>query len=122
MSDKTLYERLGGYDAIVAAVDAILPRLIADERLGRFWLNRGDDGVERERQLLIDYLANASGGPMYYTGRDMKLTHVGMGIDYDDWTVFTGHVAGALESLGVGGAELTDTLGFIESLRDDIVD
>lgn len=122
MSDKTLYERLGGYDAIVAAVDAILPRLIADERLGRFWLNRGDDGVERERQLLIDYLANASGGPMYYTGRDMKLTHVGMGIDSDDWTVFTGHVAGALESLGVGGAELTDTLGFIESLRDDIVD
>lgn len=67
MSDKSLYERFGGYDVIVVAVDEILPRLMNDSQLGRFWQNRGRDGIARECQLLIDYLCNAAGGPMYYT-------------------------------------------------------
>jgi len=62
MSDekKTLYERLGGYDAITAVANDLLPRLRADPQLGRFWAHRGEDGVKREKQLLIDFLcANA---------------------------------------------------------------
>ena len=53
MSDetKTLYERLGGYDAIAAVANDLLPRLQADPQLGRFWAHRGDDGVQREKQL-----------------------------------------------------------------------
>jgi hemoglobin len=84
MTNKSLYERLGGYDVIVVAADEILPRLMSDSQLGRYWQNRGSDGLARERQLLIDFLCNASGGPMYYTGRDMKLSHVGMGINGSD--------------------------------------
>ena len=53
--DKTLYERLGGYDAIAAVASNLLPRLENDAQLGRFWENRGDDGIAREKQLLIDY-------------------------------------------------------------------
>jgi len=122
MSEKTLYERLGGYDGIVGAVDEILPRLAGDAQLGRFWQNRGSDGIARERQLLIDFLANASGGPMYYTGRDMKVSHVGMGISESDWGLFTGHIAAALEHLGAGDGERSDVLGFIESLKAEIVE
>lgn len=122
MSDKSLYERLGGYDGIVGAVDEILPRLAGDTQLGRFWQNRGSDGIARERQLLIDFLASASGGPMYYTGRDMELSHEGMGITESDWGIFTGHIAAALDHLSVGDAERADVLGFIESLRADIVE
>ena len=122
MSDKSLYERLGGYDVIVVAVDEILPRLMNDSQLGRFWQNRGSDGLARERQLLIDYLCNAAGGPMYYTGRDMKLSHVGMGISESDWSLFTGHVAAALDHLSVGDPERGDVLGFVESLKGDIVE
>ena len=55
MTDS-LYGRLGGYDAITAVVDDLLARLMADDQLGRFWKNRGFDGVRREKQLLIDYL------------------------------------------------------------------
>ena len=40
MSDQSLYERLGGYDALVAVVNNLLPRLIGDDQLGRFWANR----------------------------------------------------------------------------------
>ena len=122
MSDKSLYERLGGYDGIVGAVDDILPRLVNDGQLGRFWQNRGQDGVARERQLLIDFLSNASGGPMYYTGRDMKLSHEGMGINDSDWSLFMGHIAAALDNLSVGEPTRGDVLGFMESLKGEIVE
>ena len=85
-NDKnTLYERLGGYAAISAVANDLLPRLRADPQLGRFWAHRGEDGVMREKQLLIDYLCANAGGPMYYRGRDMKLSHRGMGITESDW-------------------------------------
>jgi hemoglobin len=118
MSEKSLYERLGGYDIIVVAIDEILSRLMNDSQLGRFWRT----AVARERQLLIDYLCNAAGGPMYYTGRDMKLTHDGMGISESDWSLFTGHVGAALDHLSVGDPERGDLLGLIESLKGDIVE
>ena len=59
MSDgtKTLYERLGGYNAIAAVANDLLSRLRADPQLGRFWAHRGEDGVMREKQLLIDFLS-----------------------------------------------------------------
>ena len=72
MSTKSLYERLGGYDAIVAVSGDLLPRLMSDSRLKRFWDHRGQDGIAREKQLLIDFLCSSAGGPMYYTGRDMR--------------------------------------------------
>ncbi len=111
MSEKSLYERLGGYDVIVVAVDEILPRLMNDSQLGRFWQNRSRDGIARERQLLIDYLCSAAGGPMYYTGRDMKLSHDGMAISESDWSLLTGHVGAALDHLSVGDPERGDVLG-----------
>lgn len=39
-----------------------------DNLFERFWQNRGTDGIQRERQLLIDYLACKAGDSMYYTG------------------------------------------------------
>jgi hemoglobin len=92
MSNKTLYERLGGYDAICAVSEDLLPRLMSDSRLKRFWDHRGEDGLNREKQLLIDFLCSSAGGPMYYTGRDMKISHKGMKISEADWTAFFGHL------------------------------
>jgi hemoglobin len=54
---------------------------MSDGRLGRFWAHRGEDGVQREIQLLIDFLCHNAGGPVLYTGRDMKTSHKGMRID-----------------------------------------
>ena len=122
MSDKSLYERLGGYDGIVVSVDDLLPRLMNDGQLGRFWQNRGQDGVARERQLLIGFLCNATGGSMYYTGRDMKVSHEGMGISESDWSLFTGHMAASLDTLSVGEPERGEVLGFMDSLKGDIVE
>jgi len=62
MSTKTLYERLGGYDAMCAVSDDLLPRLMSDSRLKRFWDHRGADGIKREKQLLVDFLCSSAGG------------------------------------------------------------
>ena len=45
---KTLYERLGGYDAITAVANDLLSRLQADPQVGRFCAHRGEDGLKRE--------------------------------------------------------------------------
>ena len=122
MSDKTLYERLGGYDASAAVAGDLLPRLQGDPQLGRFWENRGDDGIAREAQLLVDFLSASAGGPMLYTGRDMKLSHAGMGIDESDWSVFIGHVEATLDNFAVPEAEKNDVLAFIGSTKAEIVE
>jgi hemoglobin len=119
---ESLYQRLGGYDAISAVAENLLPRLIADDQLGRFWAHRGADGIAREKQLLIDFLSNASGGPMVYTGRNMKTTHIGMQLSESDWTIFIGHVEATLDSFSLPEPERGDVIGFIESLKGDIVE
>ena len=45
---KTLCDRLGGYDAMVAVANDLLPRLRADPQLGRFWAHRGEDGIKKD--------------------------------------------------------------------------
>ena len=119
---KSLYDRLGGYDAIAAVVNNLIPRLMQDDQLGRFWAHRGDDGLQREKQLLIDFLAHASGGPMYYTGRDMKTSHRGMKISESDWERFIGHVNETLDDFQLADAERSDVVGFIESTKSEIVE
>ena len=124
MTENTasLYERLGGYDAISAVVNNLLPRLMSDEQLGRFWSHRGDDGVEREKQLLIDFLCSCAGGPLYYTGRNMTLTHKGMQISDDDWRRFMGHVHATLDHFEVAEPEKGEVVAFIESIKPEIVE
>jgi hemoglobin len=123
MSDtKSLYERLGGYDAIATVVNDLLPRLQGDPQLGRFWAHRGADGVAREKQLLIDYLCHCAGGPMYYTGRDMALAHRGMRISESDWSIFLNHAAATLAKFKVGANEQSDVVAFVQSLKKEIVE
>ena len=122
MAEKSLYERLGGYDAIAAVVNELLSRLMSDPVLGRFWKNRGEDGINREKQLLIDYLCANAGGAMLYTGRDNKTSHKGMGIGEEDWNVFIGHLAATLDKFNVPPQEREDVLAFIDSTRADIVE
>jgi hemoglobin len=122
MSKTTLYERLGGYDSISAVADDLLPRLQADPQLGRFWLHRGDDGVMREKQLLIDFLCSSAGGPVYYTGRDMRTSHKGMKITEGDWTTFLGHLNATLDAFQVPQAERDEVVAFVQSTKPDIVE
>ena len=122
MTQKSLYERLGGYDGVTAFVEDLLPRLQGDSLLGRFWENRGEDGVAREKQLLIDYLCSSAGGPVYYTGRDMKISHKGMKISESDWSAFLEQAGATMKALQVPQQECDDVVAFVLTLKDDIVE
>ncbi len=122
MSEQSLYTRLGGYDAISAVVHELISRLMSDSQLGRFWQNRGDDGIEREKQLLIDFLCANAGGPVLYTGRDNPTSHRGMGITDQDWSVFIQHLENTLDHFQVPDTERSDVLAFIDSTKTDIVE
>jgi hemoglobin len=119
---KSLYERLGGHDAINAVANDLLPRLQGDPKLGRFWAHRGEDGVKREKQLLVDFLCSCAGGPVYYRGRDMALCHRGMRISESDWSAFLGHAAATLAKFRVPDAEQHEVVAFVQSLKKDIVE
>ncbi|MFN7924889.1 MAG: group 1 truncated hemoglobin [Bryobacteraceae bacterium] len=118
----TLYARLGGYDAISAVSIHLVGRLMADPRLGRFWAHRGTDGLQRELQLLVNFLCHATGGPMLYTGRDMKTSHKGMRIDEGDWQAFLGHLNATLDHFGLTGDDRAAVAGFVESTKAEIVE
>jgi len=95
---KSLYARLGGYDAIAAVVDDLLPRLRHDSLLSRFWTSpRSVDTNNRERQLAIDFIAAAAGGPTIYLGRGMKLAHEGMEITKADYAAFMRCLSASLD-------------------------
>lgn len=59
---------------------------------------------------------------MYYTGRDMKLSHAGMRISASDWDVFMGHLNATLDHFAVPAAERSDVVAFVLSTRDDMVE
>jgi len=59
---------------------------------------------------------------MYYTGRDMKTTHVGRKISESDWSVFLGHAGATFEALQVPKQECDDVVAFVLGLKDDIVE
>jgi hemoglobin len=123
VSKDSLYSRLGGYDAVAAAVDDLLPRLRDDARLRRFWTSpRSTNSNNRERQLAVDFISASAGGPTFYLGRDMKTSHKGMGINRDDYGAFKKHLAATLEKFNVPERERNDVMAFISSLENDIVE
>lgn len=118
---KSLYERLGGYEAICAAVDDLMPRLFKDPQIGSFWKGKSQSSKRMGRQLLVDFLSEATGGCAYYTGRDMRTVHTGLHITESDWQVFMSHAAATLNKLGVPKGEQADVVAAFNGLKKDIV-
>ena len=120
--NKSLYQRLGGYDAIAAVVDDFFGRLAADKLNGRFLATLADDRKMQARQLTIDFICNKTGGPCLYLGRNMLETHKGMGITKADWDASIVDLNATLDKFEVQGKEREEVLGFIASLEPGIVD
>ena len=118
----SVYLRLGGYDALAAFVDDFLPRVTSDPQIGVYWKGKCKDSLRRDRQLLLDFLCAATGGPSVYLGRDMKTSHEGLGISDDDWDVLMRHARTTLEDLGVAEREKSEALSAVEALRVEIVE
>jgi hemoglobin len=121
-AQESLYKRLGGYDAIAAVTDEFLVRLVTDKKLGRFFTGVSKDSQKRIRQLVVDQLCAATGGPCVYIGRDMKTSHAGLGITEEDWNIAVGHLVSTLDKFKVPKREKDELLGALSTLKSDIVE
>jgi hemoglobin len=119
---KTLYARLGGYDAIAAVVDDFITRLATDKRFEKFFTGFSDDSKKRLRQHILDQFCAAAGGPCVYTGREMRTSHKGLGITDADWDAAAKHLVAALDKYKVPDAEKNDLLAFVGTQKKDIVE
>jgi hemoglobin len=120
--DKSLYQRLGGYDAIAAVSDEFIGRLAADEQEKRFFVGFSADSKARIRQHLVDFLCKSSGGPCVYTGRDMKTSHAGAGVSKADWDRSVGILGEVLNKFRVPAKEQQDLVALLGPLEKDIVE
>jgi hemoglobin len=119
---ETLYARIGGYDVLAAIVDEFLLTLAVDPRMERFGTSMNLDRRKRNRQLTLDYLAAASGGPTLYLGQDMKPAHAGLSINASEWKISMDHIERALAKLKVPEREGKELLAIVDGLRGEIIE
>ncbi|HSE32002.1 MAG TPA: group 1 truncated hemoglobin [Pyrinomonadaceae bacterium] len=120
--DKSLYERLGGYNALALVVDDFVVRLVSDKQFEKFFIGHSTDSKKRIRQHILDQFCAATGGPCIYTGREMKMSHSGLGITNAEWDAAAKHLVAALDKYKVPEKEKGEVLAFVTTLKKDIVE
>ena len=120
--EKSLYERVGGYNALAAVVDDFIGRLISDKQFEKFFIGQSTDSKKRIRQHILDQFCAATGGPCVYTGREMKTSHAGLGITNAEWDAAAKHLVASLDKFKVPEKEKGELLAFVTSLKKDIVE
>lgn len=121
MSDATLYERIGGKDALDAAVDIFYQKVLADERIN-FWFESVDMAKQRGKQKA--FLAYAFGAPVKYTGENMRDAHAPMvekGLNDDHFNSVAENLVATLTELNVPQALIDEVCALLETTRDDVL-
>lgn len=120
-AQKTLYQRLGGYDALAAVTEDFIGRMANDPQLKRFFIGLSTDSKRRVRNHVVDFLCVATGGPCVYTGRDMETVHTGLNITDADWDIAIKHLTATVEKFKVPAQEKQEVLTAISALKPKIV-
>ena len=114
----SLYDRLGGYNAITAVVDDFVGNVAADKRINGFFAKAD---VPRLKGNLVDQICQATGGPCMYKGKDMKTAHKGMGISDADFNALVEDLVKSLDKFSVPAKEKGELLGILGPLKPQIV-
>jgi len=120
--ERTLYQRLGGYDAIAAILDDFGGRLAMDERFQRFFAGHSRETQIRQRQLVLDLFCQLTGGPCFYIGRDLKIAHAGLGITKAQWEAASAMFIETLARFKVGEREQQELGALLAPREKDIVE
>ena len=78
--------------------------------------------VDALRMHVIFFIAKATGGPVTYTGRDMKSSHKGLGITEAEWNAAAGELVATLDVFKVPEKEKGELLAAVSGLKADIVE
>ncbi len=120
--ERSLYTRLGGYDAITAVVNTFADRLFTDPSLRTFFGGLSAEHKTRFKQLNVLLVCSATGGPCSYIGASMPASHAGLGIDSTAFNKVAGHLVATLDQFKVPAREKAELLTIIGTLRPAIVE
>ncbi|MFC0471606.1 group 1 truncated hemoglobin [Halalkalibacter kiskunsagensis] len=117
--EETLYEKIGGEEAIAKVVDYFYSELVLkDETVNHFFKNTD---MEKQRRHQTKFISFALGGPNQYSGKGMAKAHEGMNIQPDHFNAIAKHLHDALAHFGVKEADIDTALTKVASLREDIL-
>ncbi|MDC0937123.1 group 1 truncated hemoglobin [Pirellulales bacterium] len=119
---KTLYDRLGGYDAISAVVEDFANKLFTDPKVKQFFRGMGTDTKESFKQKNKNLLTAVTGGPAKIISRPAKTAHGGLNITQGDFNVVADHLKVTLEKFNVPEREISEVFAIIATLQPDIVE
>jgi hemoglobin len=114
----TMYEQIGGAEALEEVVELFYEKVLADETLAEFFVGVN---LSRLKGRQVEFFSAALGGPERYTGPSMKQVHQGRGILLDHFSAVAGHLAVALVESGVSGEAVDQIIGAVAPLAEDIV-
>lgn len=117
----SLYEELGGRDAITAVVAIFYRKMLGDERVSDFF-----DSVDMDKQMAKQtaFLSMVTGGPNEYTGKDMRTVHaplVAKGLNDSHVDIVIEHLGAALKSAGVSDEKIANVAKIANSVRSDVL-
>jgi hemoglobin len=118
---ESLYDRIGGEAAIMAAVPLFYAKVLADDLTRPFF--EGLD-VEAQTQKQIAFMSWAFGGPAEYKGRDLKTAHAGLvqrGLGDTHFDAVARHLASTLSDLGVAPDLIGEALAIVGGQRTAVL-
>src|SRR5262249_25569022 len=116
--DRSLFERLGGMPAITLVVEEFVGRTTSDPRIKQRFFNTDANQL---KTLLVEFVAQATGGGVEYAGRDMASAHAGMDLVDDEFTALVEDLVAALDKYKVPAREKGELLGALGPLKPQIV-
>jgi len=120
--ETSLYERLGGYDAVSAVVDDFAGKLFIDPVVGARFFGMSDDSREGFRQKNKNLVCAVTGGPCKVISRSAATTHGGLGIKASEFDIVAQHLVDTLNKFKVPQKEHNELMAIIGTLRPDIVE
>jgi hemoglobin len=115
---EVLYDRLGGYDKILALTTEIV-RLHAINDEIKHTVYGVDHGLLAKN--VADFVASGTGGTTKYTARDLPTSHKKMNLTDADFLSAGGDVIKAMQNLKYGQNEIDEIVCILVSLKDQVV-
>lgn len=116
--EKSLFDRLGGLDAIKAVVHEFTTNVGADKRINKRFAK---SDIPKLEKTLVDQVCEATGGPCKYAGKNMVEAHKGMKISEAEFTALVEDLVKALDKFKVPAKEKNELLGALGGMKGDIV-
>ena len=118
---NSVFERIGGMNAVNAAVDIFYQKVLSDESISHFFRHT-DIKIQSGKQKA--FLAYAFGAPLNYTGKSMRSAHrhlVEQGLNGEHFNAVAGHLAATLRELNVSEDLIEEVMSIAESTRADVL-